>query len=63
VGLATYFASGIKNKKSKGKIKEVSEKLHLEELPGEIGIGHVRWAPMACLQRKCSSAYRLHWKK
>ncbi|MCC7549984.1 MAG: glutamine--fructose-6-phosphate transaminase (isomerizing) [Methanobacterium sp.] len=44
VGLATYSASGIKIKKDKGKIKEVSEKLHLEELPGEIGIGHVRWA-------------------
>jgi len=30
--------------KDKGKIKEVSKELHLEELPGEMGIGHVRWA-------------------
>ncbi len=44
VGLATYSSSGINIKKDRGKIKEVSQKLHLEELPGEIGIGHVRWA-------------------
>ena len=44
VGLATYSSSGINIKKDRGKIKEVSQKLHLDELPGEIGIGHVRWA-------------------
>jgi glucosamine--fructose-6-phosphate aminotransferase (isomerizing) len=44
VGLATYSSSGINIKKDRGKINEVSQKLHLEELPGEIGIGHVRWA-------------------
>jgi glutamine---fructose-6-phosphate transaminase (isomerizing) len=44
VGIATYSSSGINIKKDKGKIKDVSQKLHLEELPGEIGIGHVRWA-------------------
>ncbi len=44
VGIATYSSSGIKIKKDKGKIKEVSNEMHLEELPGEIGIGHVRWA-------------------
>ncbi len=44
VGIATYSSSGIKIKKDKGKIDDVSKDLHLEELPGEIGIGHVRWA-------------------
>lgn len=44
VGIATYSSSGIKIRKDKGKIDEVSEELHLEELPGEVGIGHVRWA-------------------
>ncbi len=44
VGLATYSSSGINIKKDRGKINEVSQKLHLDELPGEIGIGHVRWA-------------------
>ncbi|WP_308571564.1 glutamine--fructose-6-phosphate transaminase (isomerizing) [uncultured Methanobacterium sp.] len=44
VGLATYSSSGINIRKDRGKIKEVSQELHLEELPGKIGIGHVRWA-------------------
>jgi glutamine---fructose-6-phosphate transaminase (isomerizing) len=44
VGIATYSSSGIKIKKDKGKIDDVSKELHLEELPGEMGIGHVRWA-------------------
>ena len=44
VGIATYSSSGIKIRKDRGKIDEVSEELHLEELPGEMGIGHVRWA-------------------
>lgn len=44
VGVATYSSSGIKIKKDKGKIDEVLQNLHLEELPGEMGIGHVRWA-------------------
>jgi glutamine---fructose-6-phosphate transaminase (isomerizing) len=44
VGIATYSSEGIKIKKDRGNIKEVSKKLHLEDLPGEIGIGHVRWA-------------------
>ncbi len=44
VGIATYSSSGINIRKDKGKIDEVSEELHLEELPGEVGIGHVRWA-------------------
>ncbi|NYB52179.1 MAG: glutamine--fructose-6-phosphate transaminase (isomerizing) [Methanobacteriaceae archaeon] len=44
VGIATISSSGIEIKKDKGKIKDVSEELHLERLSGEIGIGHVRWA-------------------
>ena len=44
VGIATYSSSGIKIKKDKGKIDEVSSKLHFDDLQGNIGIGHVRWA-------------------
>lgn len=44
VGIATCSSSGIHIKKDKGKIDEVSQKLQLDELPGEMGIGHVRWA-------------------
>lgn len=44
VGIATYSSSGIKIKKDKGKIDEVINQLHLDELSGEMGIGHVRWA-------------------
>lgn len=43
VGIATS-ASEIRIKKDQGKINEVQEKLNLTELPGKIGIAHVRWA-------------------
>lgn len=43
VGIATS-ASEIRIKKDQGKIDEVQEKQNLTELPGEIGIAHVRWA-------------------
>lgn len=43
VGIATS-SSSINIKKDSGKIDEVHEKLQLDELPGKVGIAHVRWA-------------------
>lgn len=43
VGIATS-GSEIKIKKDSGKIDEVQENLTLTDLPGEMGIAHVRWA-------------------
>jgi glucosamine--fructose-6-phosphate aminotransferase (isomerizing) len=43
VGLATS-SSKIKVKKDKGKIGEVQKKLELTDMPGKMGIAHVRWA-------------------
>jgi glucosamine--fructose-6-phosphate aminotransferase (isomerizing) len=43
VGLATS-SSSIQIKKDSGKIEEVHQKLKLDDLPGNIGIAHVRWA-------------------
>ncbi|WP_414468634.1 glutamine--fructose-6-phosphate transaminase (isomerizing) [Methanobacterium sp. ACI-7] len=43
VGIATS-GSAIKIKKDKGKIDEVQETLSLTDLPGQMGIAHVRWA-------------------
>jgi len=43
VGIATS-GSDIKIKKDKGKIDDVQENLGLTDLPGEMGIAHVRWA-------------------
>ncbi len=43
VGIATS-GSDIKIKKDKGKIDDVSSNLGLTDLPGEMGIAHVRWA-------------------
>ncbi len=43
VGIATS-SSSINIKKDSGKIDEVHERLHLDELPGRVGIAHVRWA-------------------
>lgn len=43
VGIATS-ASEITIKKDQGKIDNFKEKLDLKELPGEMGIAHVRWA-------------------
>ena len=43
IGIATS-GSDIKIKKDKGKIDEVQENLGLTDLPGEMGIAHVRWA-------------------
>jgi len=44
VGLATVSDGEIHIKKDKGKINEVNEKLKISDLPGNVGIGHVRWA-------------------
>jgi len=43
-GLATVTNSKILVKKGTGKLFEVCEKHQLDSLPGQCGIGHVRWA-------------------
>ncbi len=43
VGIATS-SSIIKIKKDSGKIDDVHENLNLDDLPGDMGIAHVRWA-------------------
>lgn len=44
VGVATESAKQIELKKGVGKVEEVNSKLHIDNLPGRIGIGHTRWA-------------------
>jgi len=44
VGIATIDEEGIHLKKDAGKVEDLDEKLHLSDLPGSTGIGHVRWA-------------------
>jgi glucosamine--fructose-6-phosphate aminotransferase (isomerizing) len=44
VGIATIDNSKIHLKKDQGKIDEVHKILNLDDLPGNIGIGHTRWA-------------------
>lgn len=44
VGVATKSENQITLKKGVGKVAEVSERLQLSTLPGNIGIGHTRWA-------------------
>jgi glucosamine--fructose-6-phosphate aminotransferase (isomerizing) len=44
VGVATESNNQIELKKGTGKVEEVNSKIHLEALPGKIGIGHTRWA-------------------
>ncbi|RJO63121.1 MAG: glutamine--fructose-6-phosphate transaminase (isomerizing) [Dehalococcoidia bacterium] len=43
-GIATVSEGRLLYKKDSGKIEEVESKQHLSELPGHVGIGHVRWA-------------------
>ena len=43
-GLATVTNSHIELRKDVGLLAEVHEKHQLDSLPGQIGIGHVRWA-------------------
>jgi len=44
VGIATISNGKIFIKKDQGKIDEVHKRLNLDDLPGNIGIGHTRWA-------------------
>ena len=44
VGIATIFDGKIYLKKDQGKIDDVHKILNLDDLPGNIGIGHTRWA-------------------
>ena len=44
VGVATESNNQIELKKGIGKVNEVNSKIHLDSLPGKIGIGHTRWA-------------------
>ncbi|MEM3526341.1 MAG: hypothetical protein QXV37_02915, partial [Candidatus Jordarchaeaceae archaeon] len=43
-GVATIYQNIIFIKKDKGRIREIHEKHNLNNLPGNIGIGHTRWA-------------------
>lgn len=44
VGVATNYDSKILVKKGIGKVNIVNDNLHLDALPGHVGIGHTRWA-------------------
>jgi len=44
VGVATRYDHQILTKKGVGKVSEVNNTLHLDTLPGNVGIGHTRWA-------------------
>lgn len=44
VGMATIESSKILVRKDIGKVIEVEKSLQLDEMPGQIGIGHTRWA-------------------
>ncbi len=44
VGIATLSEGKITLKKDQGKIDEVHKILNLDDMPGNIGIGHTRWA-------------------
>ncbi len=44
VGIATLHGGVIRVKKGKGKLVEVDRRLRLSELPGNVAIGHTRWA-------------------
>ena len=44
VGIATLESDKILVRKGVGKVIEVDNSLHLYKMPGQIGIGHTRWA-------------------
>ncbi len=44
VGIATIYDGKIHVKKDQGKIDDVHKIWNLDDLPGNIGIGHTRWA-------------------
>ena len=43
-GIATIFEDKILNLKAKGKLENLYEKLLTQSTPGNVGIGHTRWA-------------------
>src|SRR5271154_3778471 len=43
-GVATLSDNQILVRKSTGRVDAVNKSLHLDELPGNVGIGHTRWA-------------------
>ncbi|MDJ0270041.1 MAG: glutamine--fructose-6-phosphate transaminase (isomerizing) [Aigarchaeota archaeon] len=43
-GVATLFKGRLYVKKDQGKIEEIHRRLNLDDLPGNVGIGHTRWA-------------------
>jgi glucosamine--fructose-6-phosphate aminotransferase (isomerizing) len=43
-GVATIDGDKLWIKKGVGKLDEVQKMYHIDELPGKVGIGHVRWA-------------------
>jgi len=44
VGIATKSNNQILVKKGVGKVDEVNNMFHLDKLPGNVGLGHTRWA-------------------
>ena len=44
VGIATIKSGKLLTRKGVGKVAEVNKSLGLDELPGNVGIGHTRWA-------------------
>lgn len=44
VGIATLNGGQIQIKKDQGKIDDVHKILNLDDMPGQIGVGHTRWA-------------------
>ena len=44
VGIATLDNGNILVKKGVGKVAQVSKSLDFQKMPGQIGIGHTRWA-------------------
>ncbi|HEU5487684.1 MAG TPA: glutamine--fructose-6-phosphate transaminase (isomerizing) [Candidatus Nitrosotalea sp.] len=44
VGVATFADSQISVKKGVGRVEQVNNRANLQTLPGNIGIGHTRWA-------------------
>ncbi|MGA2665792.1 MAG: glutamine--fructose-6-phosphate transaminase (isomerizing), partial [Nitrososphaerales archaeon] len=43
-GVATLSGDQILVRKGKGRVDEVNGSLHLDALPGNVGVGHTRWA-------------------
>ncbi|MCL2707192.1 MAG: glutamine--fructose-6-phosphate transaminase (isomerizing) [Dehalococcoidia bacterium] len=50
-GLATLDGDRLQYKKDAGKLEEVERRQHISQLPGHIGIGHVRWATHGIVNR------------